>query len=283
MIEQRKKDIPPGLLRIIKGNKPSKKFFFLLGLSLFLVISGLGVVYFYNQYFTPEIKNQANPKQAAIQNISQVPVQSQKTEPEKEINKEVKNPEKTKKLEKNQNQAKAIKMVQNKKTENKAAQKEKPLSSIDTLKGADYLYRAQDYEHKGMLHEAINEYKEYVNYSGKAEAKILNKIATLYLLINNLKEANHYAELAIEGSKKNKEMLINYGVIKAKIGDINKAEESLNYVLTLEPENKNALFNLALIKEQKGDYKEAFKLYEKLYQLGDLSVASSLERLKAYK
>lgn len=283
MIEQKKKDIPPGLLRIVKGSKPSKKFFLLLGLSLFLVISGIGAVYFYTQYVTPEIKNQPNPKQVALQNLSQVSVQSQKTEPAKEINKEIKTPEKIKPPEKHEKQPKAIKVVKNKKIENKIAQKKSPLSSADILRGADYLYRAQDYEKKGMLNEAINEYKEYVNYSGKSEAKILNKIATLYLLTGNLKEADNYMELAIQGNKNNKEMLINYGVIKAKTGVLNKAEESFSKVLSLEPENRNALFNLALIKEQKGDYKEALRLYEKLYQLGDLSAASSLERLKSYR
>lgn len=273
MISKQKKDIPPGLLRIVKGSKPSKKFFLLLVLSLFLVISGFGAVYFYTQYVTPEIKNQLKSKQTVTQSIPQVPVQSQEIEPTKEINKEIKTSEKIKPPEKHQKQPNTIKV----------AQKDVQLASVDTFRGADYLYRAQDYEQKGMLKDAINEYKEYINYSGKAEAKILNKIATLYLLAGNFKEADNYIEIAIQGNKNNKEMLINYGVIKAKMGELNKAEETFNKVLSLEPENRNALFNLALIKEQKGEYKEALRLYEKLYQLGDLSAASSLERLKAYR
>ncbi len=283
MIEQKKKDIPPGLLRIVRGSKPSKKFFLLLGLSLFLVISGFGVVYFYTQYFSSAIKNQTNTKQTVTQNIPQVPVENKITDQAKEINKEMKITEQITPSEKKQKQTKPIKTAQNNKIENKVAQKEVTLASVDTFKGADYLYRAQDYEQKGMLNEAINEYKEYINYSGKADTKILNKISTLYLLSGNLKNANHYAELAIQSSKNNKEILINYGVIKAKMGELIKAEESFNKVLSLEPENKNALFNLALIKEQKGDYKEALKLYEKLYQLGDLSAVNSLERLKNYR
>lgn len=292
MIEQ-KKDIPPGLLRIVKGNKPSKKFFLLLGLSIFLVIAGFGIIYFYNQYFTPEIKNQLKSTQAITQNIPQVPLQSQKTEVAKENSKkenfnssqvqESKTSEKIKSSEENQKQTKNVKIEQNKKADNRVAQKGMPLSSIDTFKGADYLYRAQDFEQKGLIPDAISEYKDYINYSGKADPRILNKIATLYLLIGNLKEANHYAEMAIKGGHTEPQILINYGVIKAKIGQIDRAEESFNKVLSFEPDNKTALFNLALLKEKKGQIKEALSLYERLYQLGDSSVISSIERLKEYK
>lgn len=292
MIEQQKKDIPPGLIRIVKGSKPSKKFFLLLGISLFLVIAGVGIIYFYNQYFTSEIKNQFKSTQTVTQKIPQVPVQSQKTEPEKENSnskrenlnsyqtKESNISEKMKSLEESQGQTKTVKIVQNKKAESKVAQKDVTLSSIDTFKGADYLYRAQDFEQKGLIHEAINEYKEYVNYSGKAEPRILNKITSLYLLIGNIKEANHYAELAIQVDKNSKEILINYGVVKAKMGDLNKAEECFKRVLSIDPDNRNALFNIATLKELKGEYSEAIRFYERLYQLGDLSVANHIERLK---
>lgn len=292
MIEQQKKDIPPGLIRIVKGSKPSKKFFILLGISLFLVIAGVGIIYFYNQYFTSEIKNQIKSTQTVTQKIPQVPVQSQKTEPEKENSnskrenlnsyqtKESNTSEKMKSSEESQGQTKTVKIVQNKKAESKVAQKDVTLSSIDTFKGADYLYRAMDFEQKGLIHEAINEYKEYVNYSGKADPRILNKIATLYLLSGNIKEANHYAELAIQVDKNSKEILINYGVVKAKMGDLNKAEECFNRVLSIDPDNRNALFNIATLKELKGEYSEAIRFYERLYQLGDLSVATHIERLK---
>ncbi|MEN2986568.1 MAG: tetratricopeptide repeat protein, partial [Thermodesulfovibrionaceae bacterium] len=160
--------------------------------------------------------------------------------------------------------------------------KELPFTSVNAFKGVDYLYRAQDFEQRGFLSDAINEYKEYINYTGKADTMILNKIAALYLLMSNLKEANHYAELAVKSNQINKEVLINYGVIKAKMGELDKAEESFLKVLSIEPDNKTALFNLALLKEKKGQFKEALNLYERLYQLGDYSVAPLIEKLKSY-
>jgi hypothetical protein len=56
MIESERKDIPPGLVRILKGSNPSKNFFLLIGISSFLVFAGFGSVYLYNAYFSKEIK-----------------------------------------------------------------------------------------------------------------------------------------------------------------------------------------------------------------------------------
>jgi tetratricopeptide (TPR) repeat protein len=296
MFPKIKKDIPPGLVRIVKGQKASKKSIFIIGASLFAVIIGFALVFIYNYYLSDNLKK-------AIQTHKTTPVIQQKPEMAKAENKTSEEPVKT-------IQAETIKETTNKaevkplrKTTKKNVQiskqfpeakpnesiakinkpEEVSIHSLDTFKGADFLYRAQDFEQKGLLSDAVNEYKEYINYTGKADGKILNKIATLYLLMGNIKDANHYAELAFQQNKNSKEISINYGVIKAKMGELDKAEELFMKVLSIEPENKKALFNLALLKEKKGDYKEAFKLYEKLYQLGDTSVAISLERLKAFK
>ncbi len=287
MIEQEKKDIPPGLLRIVKGNKPSKKFFLLVGSSLFLIIAGFSAIYFYEKYFPIEAKNEPIPSQRFTQNIPQSQAHTQQLESKKKSNLNENSKTlhtKQAKIMDNANPSEQNQKRETLKIANKTNRDNKPteiaLNSLETFKGADFLYRAKDFEEKGLINEAINEYKEYVNYSGKAEQKILNKIATLYLLVGNLKEAEHYAELAINSSKNDKEILINYGVIKAKMGKLNEAEEIFYKVLSLDSQNKNAIYNLAILKEKKGNKKEALNLYERLYQLGDTSVISSIERLK---
>ncbi|MCX7771254.1 MAG: tetratricopeptide repeat protein [Proteobacteria bacterium] len=282
MINSPKKDIPPGLIRILKEGRPSKKFFIILGVSSFLVIIGFALVYYYNVYYpinTSQIEKRQSLVTQNAQTVNQTPVAvEQNTEIKQRQETSLKEQKLTMPSEK-QNFGE-IKNIKQPALSFDKKQKEVSIMSIDTFKGADYLYRAQDFEQKGLLADAINEYKEYINYTGKADEKILNKIATLYLLSGNLKEANHYADLVYKSSKNSKEVLINYGVIKAKLGEIEKAEECFNRVLVIDPNNKNALYNLALIKEQKGEYKEAFKIYERLYQLGDLSVITSIERLK---
>lgn len=280
MMNQSKKDIPPGLIRILKEGKPSKKFFFIIGLSSLLVIMGFIVVYYYNVYHSFDDKAQITKIQTMPQNIQIVNQHSKVVQDDTETKAKQKMPTVEQKIKTVSEENYQLKKTEQASLSVAKKQKEGILISIDTFKGADYLYRAQDFEQKGFLVDAINEYKEYINYTGKADERILNKIATLYLLIGNLKEANHYADLAYKSSKNSKETLINYGVIKAKLGEIEKAEYFFNKVLTIDPNNKNALYNLALIKEQKGEYKEAVKIYEKLYQLGDLSVITSIERLK---
>ncbi|MCX7987979.1 MAG: tetratricopeptide repeat protein [Thermodesulfovibrio sp.] len=280
MMDQSKKDIPPGLIRILKEGKPSKKFFFIIGLSSLLVIMGFIVVYYYNVYHSFDDKAQITKIQTIPQNIQTVTQHSKIVQDDTETKEKQKMPTVEQKIKTVSEENHQLKKTEQASLSVAKRQKEGILISIDTFKGADYLYRAQDFEQKGFLVDAINEYKEYINYTGKADERILNKIATLYLLIGNLKEANHYADLAYKSSKNSKETLINYGVIKAKLGEIEKAEYFFNKVLTIDPNNKNALYNLALIKEQKGEYKEAVKIYEKLYQLGDLSVITSIERLK---
>ncbi|MCS7203429.1 MAG: tetratricopeptide repeat protein [Thermodesulfovibrio sp.] len=276
MINQ-KKDIPPGLLRIVKRGKPSKKFFLLIGFSVFLLVSGVWIVHLYSHYFSTEVITKPASSIINTQKDSSLVKIKRNEETEIAQKKETKSQNKGIKSERIEDTQRRYKDINY-----RFVPKELPFTSVDAFKGVDYLYRAQDFEQRGFLSDAINEYKEYINYTGKADTMILNKIAALYLLMSNLREANHYAELAVKSNQINKEVLINYGVIKAKMGELDKAEESFLKVLSIEPDNKTALFNLALLKEKKGQHKEALNLYERLYQLGDYSVAPLIEKLKSY-
>lgn len=293
------KEIPPGLIRLVKGVKPSKKFYILLGISSFLVITGFGMIYFYNVYLEPKSLNIAHSRNnqvppTAQNTLSQVnphPLEkpqdtvpksekkeslvTSKVEQSKEENLSVE-----KDREANKNIVKSdVKSIKSEIRESEIKQ-EKASETIESFRGADFLYRARDFEQRGLLSEAIAEYKNYMNFTGTGDSRILNKIAALYLLLGKLKEAEHYSELAIRDIKNNREILINYGVIKAKLGEIDKAEESFLKVLAVEPDNKTALFNIAILKEKKGEYAEALKYYERLYGLGDKTVLNYIERLK---
>lgn len=289
MIKKQARDIPPGLLRILREKKPSKAFFLLLGLSAFLVLSGFGVLFLYKTHYPSSIESSSKINNIVTQSPSQLIIEKQENNPDNTEKGKVissvsmKDEEKSRKIFQQQMKEDSSEQKIVQKKEKKSELKELPISHVNILHGSDYLYRAQDFEKRGMLLDAINEYKEYINYTNRSDEKILNKIAVLYLNIGNLKDANHYIELAMKNNVNNKEILINYGVIKAKMGEFDKAEESFLRVLSLEPENKNALFNLSLLKEKRGQYKEALHLYERLYQLGDLSALQSIERLKNYR
>ncbi|WP_028842836.1 MULTISPECIES: tetratricopeptide repeat protein [Thermodesulfovibrio] len=304
MLSKTKKDIPPGLIATIRTEKSSKKTLLLMGASALIVAIGFVAVFVYNYYLIPEFKKsnkpvqqnsmaqiektqQTEPVQAEMQQTStqvksgepEIPEQTTKTKLTEPPTKNVKNP-----IEKHETstQEKSLKQTASEKKANKPAEIPLEQFNTETVRAADYLYRAQDLETKGNYSEAISEYKEYLKVTGKQEPKILNKIATLYLLIGNLTEASHYAEIALQQAPDSLAVLLNYGVIHAKMGNLLKAEECFRKVLSVSPENKIALYNLALLKEKKKEYKEALKLYEKLYQLGDSQAAEAIERVRSY-
>ncbi|MDI6865181.1 tetratricopeptide repeat protein [Thermodesulfovibrio yellowstonii] len=304
MLSRTKKDIPPGLIATIRTEKGSKKTLLLMGASALIVAIGFVAVFIYNHYLIPEFKKSDKPVQqnsmAQIEKnqqtepvqvkMEQPPTQAKSVEPEvpeqttktkltESSTKNVKNP-----IEKHETstQEKTLKQTASEKKANKPAEIPLEQFNTETVRAADYLYRAQDLETKGNYSEAISEYKEYLKVTGKQEPKILNKIATLYLLIGNLTEASHYAEIALQQAPDSLAVLLNYGVIHAKMGNLLKAEECFRKVLSASPENKIALYNLALLKEKKKEYKEALKLYEKLYQLGDSQAAEAIERVRSY-
>lgn len=304
MLSKTKKDIPPGLIATIRTEKSSKKTLLLMGASALIVAIGFVAVFVYNYYLIPEFKKsnkpvqqnsmaqiektqQTEPVQAEMQQTStqvksgepEIPEQTTKTKLTEPPTKNVKNP-----IEKHETstQEKSLKQTASEKKANKPAEIPLEQFNTETVRAADYLYRAQDLETKGNYSEAISEYKEYLKVTGKQEPKILNKIATIYLLIGNLTEASHYAEIALQQAPDSLAVLLNYGVIHAKMGNLLKAEECFRKVLSVSPENKIALYNLALLKEKKKEYKEALKLYEKLYQLGDSQAAEAIERVRSY-
>lgn len=303
MLPRTKKNIPPGLIKIIKAEKSSKKTFFLMVASALIVAIGFVAVFVYTQYLVPELGKSTRPIQNSITQVEKTqieePIQAKveqippKTKSlESEISDQIlktrlpETPSKkaTKPMEKHEplRKEKPLKQTMSEEKLNKPV--EIPLEQFDTetVKAADYLYRAQDLEKRGSYSEAISEYKEYLKITGNQEPKILNKIATLYLLMGNLTEASYYAEIALQQSPDNLAVILNYGVIHAKMGNFLKAEECFQRVLSASPENKNALYNLALLKEKKKEYKEALKLYEKLYQLGDPQAAEAITRVRSY-
>ncbi|WP_353686666.1 tetratricopeptide repeat protein [Thermodesulfovibrio sp. 3462-1] len=292
MIFKTKKGIPPGLLTIIRANeKTPKKPIFLIILSLLIVAIGFVGSFIYNHYIESELKSSNKPVQYSTlgPNPSQekkytqsstepasVQVKSMETE---NINQNLKTKHTTKPLK----QEKVAKQTTQKKQSNKPAEIPFEQFNAETVKAVDYLYRAQDFESRGNYSDAISEYREYLRITGKQDPKILDKIATLYLMIGDLREASHYAQLSLNQAPDNVSIIINYGVIQAKMGNLTKAEECFRKVLSMNPDNKTALYNLALLKEKKKQYEEALKLYERLYQLGDPQATEAIQRIRSYK
>ncbi|GEM_PF-1139693 len=307
MLSRIKKDIPPGLLRVVREKKDIKKTLLMVGFSVFVIITAVAVVYLYKERIIPEIKPPTNnittlpqPPQITSSALTALKTSETQPKPQPETSSIPEKPsipvsESTQK----KNHFKKYKKILTKKEEPEQPKEktvtekreklrqpvEVPIESfnMETFKGADILYRASDLEARGHLTDAITEYKEYIRLTGKQDSKVLNKIAALYLSIGNLSEASRYAEMALKESPDSIPVILNYGVIKAKMGDFHEAEGCFKKVLLLHPENRTALYNLAFLKEKKKEFDEAMRLYEKLYQLGDPQAAEALQRLKSQR
>lgn len=270
-----KKNVPPGLFNLLKNKKKSKKFIFWI-LLIFIVCSGF-LIGFYMQSLPT--RNKTYVASTKVEPVQQKSTFQQIKEPEREQTSQIQKSESFQ-------PPKQIESVQRKNVQTKPIpekNKETLPESIESFKAADNLYRAYDFETRGVYQEAIAEYEEYLKITKKRDPKILNKIATLYLLTGKLPQAAYYAQEANKVAPDDQSILLNFGVINAKLEDFTRAEECFRKILSMNPENRKALYNLALLKEKKGEYEEALKLYEKLYQLGDSSVASAISRLKSLK
>jgi len=143
--------------------------------------------------------------------------------------------------------------------------------------GLEHLWTARVMESRGDYRGAIREYLEYLR--GERDPKVIHKVATLYLKVGALEEAERYFREAMALDPGDPGIRTNYAVLLAKRGRTEKAEALLREVLEGEPTNIYALFNLALLMEKAGRWNEARELYQKLSSLGDPSGQEGLRRL----
>lgn len=143
--------------------------------------------------------------------------------------------------------------------------------------GLEHLWLARSYEQRGEYGKAIGEYLAFLQL--REDPKVLNRVAVLYLKVDNLQEAERFLKRALSLSPDNLGFLINYAVVLAKQGSTARAEEVLMKVLERDPNNPDALFNLALLMEKEGNLEGARELYRRLSLLGDPSGREGLRRL----
>ncbi len=266
-----KKGVPPGLLKIVSSkNKKTSKILILV--SIFFILIGVGAGYF----FTNLAEKNKELKDSQIQTfqiyqISEKPVQSSQ-DPKLSLKTE----EKRSKQEKSEIEKNTIKN----KTVSKPSEspKDNELSEAFQFPYFEtHIYYAQDYERKGEYEKAIEEYKRYIQY--KKDPDIVNKLAILYMKMQNFSQAIFYIEQALNFKPKEPKYLINYGVILAKMNKYDKALEIFQKVLDIEPQNHIALYNIAIIKEKQGDLNAAKEIYKKLASTGDPDAELALKRL----
>lgn len=281
-------DVPPGLIEISEKGRLSKKRIFFLFLSAFLISAGILSVYFFENLrqrvekekpVAFEVKAPSTPEKPELSLSQPQPIETPKEEPKKEVSEKpkvtVKKPsQKAKIVPRKVETQEPMKQKEPKSTEDSRAEKDQ---------GQDFLLRAHFFEKEGKMKEAIAEYKQYVRITGSQDPRILNKIAALCILDQDLNSALYFAELALRVSPKDPQILLNYGVIKAKLGEYDEAERIFRRILEIDPSNKKALYNLAFLKEKSGNKDEAERLYLLLKNLGDKEAEDAITRIRSYR
>ncbi|MCX7857676.1 MAG: tetratricopeptide repeat protein [Deltaproteobacteria bacterium] len=291
-MDKKIKDVPPGLFDLVKRHRRSKMTLIIFVVCGFSVILGLFATRYMKEigetrFSVPEKKEEISGEKV-IRVEPEVRVVEKPPLAEKKEGPQIKKPEEktvTKLLAKREI---SKPMLQ---TEKKVSEQISPTGkrsedvhhSPPSDTGVDYLFRAHYYESKGMIREAIAEYREYLKHIKKEDPKILNKLTALCLMDQDLKGATYFSELAVKNAPSDPGVLLNYGVLKARIGENDTAEEIFKKVLNIDPGNINAMYNLAIIKEKKGEISEAEKIYSTLKDLGDKAAEEALYRIKSQR
>lgn len=140
-----------------------------------------------------------------------------------------------------------------------------------------HLWRGLTFEEKGLFEKAIEEYKAYLQR--KRDHLVSNKVASLLIRLNKLKEAKETLEDAMASGASCPGIYVNYGVVLAKLGDLEGAERVFRTALLIYPDHRDLLYNLGVLLEFKGDRKGAREVYERLQTLGDPEAPDALQRL----
>lgn len=138
------------------------------------------------------------------------------------------------------------------------------------------LQLAQEYEKKGMLKKAINEYLWLLGKSEKLEKDTLISLyeilAHLFTEIKRYKDAIRYYELAIKSGDKNPQVFYNIHELYNRIGDKKRASYYLAKLLELKPKDLNFRIELAKTLIEEGQIDKAEIHIEKALSINPDSI-----------
>jgi tetratricopeptide (TPR) repeat protein len=302
---KREGGIPPTLEKVILDEKKKrnvkKQIIILAGLALFMVLAGLGVVYYTNVVMEPSFKSRS------VRTNIQPALQPQKIESkqpetagridEKQVGSSIETltGKVEKKTYKKPAMADPVKPLQREaaapsgKSEYLHAQamvkhKEetsKISSELTISKKAErdgFLYTAKNYEAEKDYQQALDYYKKALEIDFRNYA-IMNNISSIFIKTGSYEEAIKYSQDVLNINKNYVPSIVNIGISFVQTGNNDKGKAYLLKAVSLEPSNKIVLLNLALLYEKDKEYEEAHKLYSRLYQMEDLRGYMGIARI----
>ena len=115
--------------------------------------------------------------------------------------------------------------------------------------------------------KAVEALKVFEKKDSKIASTAANNLSFLYFLKGESKEAEKYADQAIENDRYNPYALVNRGNIHYKAGEMEKARDYYQESLSIESGCAEALYNLGLCYKSMGNTDSALECFEKLHTI----------------
>lgn len=140
-------------------------------------------------------------------------------------------------------------------------------SSYSDLANSLEINKAVKHLRKREFDEAINTFKSFEKKESKSASTAATNLSFLYLLQNELIQAEKYADDAINSDRYNPGALVNKGNCFYKQSDFLRAKEYYKEALVNDSGCLEAIYNLALTYKKLSDYDNALDLLYKMQTL----------------
>lgn len=149
----------------------------------------------------------------------------------------------------------------------------------DPAEIASYVYRAQELEAAGLLHDAVATYGEALERAPDSP-DLNNTLAYLLLKLGEPRAAYEAASRVLRTDPADTDALVNAGVARAAMSDAADAEAYFQKALQGNRRVPKALFNLAFLYEREDRKAEALQLLEELARTGVPGTGPHMERIR---
>lgn len=117
------------------------------------------------------------------------------------------------------------------------------------------------------IEKAIESFKSFEKKDKIMMAMASNNISFLYFLENDFKQAEHFADLAIQHDRYNSKALVNKGNTLFVAEEYDRAKEFFLEAIGVEADCIEAIYNLGLVYKRLGYYNESLQAFEKLHTI----------------
>ncbi|KAF0984560.1 hypothetical protein FDP41_000459 [Naegleria fowleri] len=134
------------------------------------------------------------------------------------------------------------------------------VSEVEMTKALTYM------KHK-QFQKAIEALKQFEKKDRKLQARSATNLSFLYLLEGDMKNAEKYANIAVESDKYNANALVNRGNCHYLNKEYREAKEMYQRALECESDCVQAIYNLGLVTRELREYEEALVCFRRVHSM----------------